>query len=64
MKVEGVSRTRYILVTTAAVLFMMAVVGTAQYLVSRNGEVKFGSMIAIAIPTGFILGQSLAKKRS
>ena len=61
MKVEGVSRARYITITTTAILLMMVVVGVAQYLVSRNGEVKFGTMLAISIPTGYILGQSLAK---
>lgn len=59
-----VSKTRYILITAAAMLLMMAVVGIAQYLVSRDGEVKFGSMLAISIPTGFLLGQSLAKKKT
>lgn len=58
-----ISKARYILITTAAMLFMMAVVGIAQYLVSRDGEVKFGPLLAISIPTGFILGQSLAKKK-
>jgi len=61
VKVDGVSRARYIAITTTAILMMMVVVGIARYLVSRDGEVKFGSMLAISIPTGYILGQNLAK---
>lgn len=57
------SKLRYILITTAATLLMMAVVGIAQYLVSSNGTISPGVMVAVAVPTGFILGQTLAKTR-
>lgn len=63
MRVEGVSKTRYYVITIAAMLFMMALTGTAMYLVSRDGTVKPGTLIAISLPTGFILGKSLATKK-
>jgi uncharacterized membrane protein YfcA len=62
--VSEVSKTRYILITTAAMLLMMAVVGIAMYAVSETGRINPGALIAISIPTGFILGQSLARKKS
>ena len=57
------SKGRVIAITGAAMLFMMAVIGLAQYLVSRDGNISPGAMVAISVPTGYILGQSLAKKK-
>ena len=55
----SVPKVRTALIAAAAMLFMMAVVGIAQYLVS--GKVNAGVMVAVSVPTGFMLGQSLAK---
>jgi len=55
------SKGRLITFTVVGTLTMMAVVGIAQYLVSRDGDVNAGVMVAVGVPTGYILGQSLAK---
>ena len=52
---------RLITFTIAGTLTMMAVVGVAQYLVSRDGDVNFGVILGVGVPTGYILGQNLAK---
>ena len=55
-----VSKTRSTVITIAAIIFMAAVVAVTQYLVS--GRVTSGVMLGVALPTGIIFGQSLAKK--
>jgi len=52
---------RMITFTIVGTLAMMAVVGIAQYLVSRDGDLNMGVMVAVGVPTGYVLGQSLAK---
>ena len=59
---SGTSKGRRALIFAAAMLFMMAVVGIAQYLV--GGKVNAGVMVAIAVPTGYVLGQNLAKGKT
>jgi hypothetical protein len=57
------SKTRSILITTATILSIMVVVGIAQYLVSRDGTISMGALVGVSVPTGLLLGQSLAKKK-
>jgi hypothetical protein len=58
--VSNVSKTRSTVITIAAIIFMAAMVAVTQYLVS--GRVTSGVMLGVALPTGIIFGQSLAKK--
>jgi hypothetical protein len=55
------SKVRLALFVTIGTLTMMAVVALAQYLVS--GRVSGGVMAGVGVPTGIILGQSLANKK-
>jgi hypothetical protein len=57
------SKARSLLITAAAILSMMVVVGIAQYLVSRDGRISPGALVGVSVPTGFIVGRSLAKKK-
>ena len=52
---------RLLTFTVLGTLAMMAVVGVAQYLVSSDGDLNAGVMVAVGVPTGYMLGQSLAK---
>jgi len=53
------SKGRAAWLAAVGVLMMMAVVGVAQYLVS--GKISTGVMVAVGVPTGILLGTSLAK---
>jgi hypothetical protein len=57
-----VSKGRLALFTAVGILMMMVVVAVAQYLVS--GNISTGIMVAIATPTGLLLGQSLARGKT
>jgi hypothetical protein len=55
------TKARLITFTVVGTLAMMAVVGVAQYLVSSDGNLNAGVMVAVGVPSGYILGQNLAK---
>ena len=62
MVVNGISRIRQAAILAAGMLVMMAVVGLVQYLVSANGKISPGAMVAISVPSGILLGRSWAAK--